>query len=216
MFKNIIISFYNERGNYKLAAERLAESLANFRGPCDVKIFEAEESIGAPPHTENPYAFKIYAFEAALKLGYKRILYLDSSVYAVNDYYSAFEHIEHDGYLMQESGHNVGQWCNDETLKYYNFTRQEASTMPMYGNAGMLGLDFSQSVPRQFFHWWKIAMQDGLFKGSWEDHRHDMTCGSIIANGLRMKYQPGDQILQYAAPEDPVQNNTIIFKAQGL
>jgi hypothetical protein len=216
MFNSIVISFFNDRGNYKAAADRLFKSLGEFVGPADVEIFNGEASIGAPPHEENPYAFKIYCFEEALKRGYKNILYLDSSVYAIKDYTRAFDLIERDGYLMQESGHYVGQWCNDETLQYFGFTREEAMTMQMYGNAGMLGLDFSQEIARNFFHRWQHAMRAGMFKGSWSDHRHDMTCGSIIATGLRMKYQKGDEILQYAAPEDPVNNNTIIFKAQGI
>jgi hypothetical protein len=212
----VVISFYNGRGNYTNAAMRLLDSLYDFPDIADVQIFGGEETIGAPKHEDNPYAFKIYAFEAALRMGYQKILYLDSSVYAVRDYTRAFDLIEEDGYLMQESGHNVGQWCNDVTLQYWGLTREEASTMPMYGNAGMLGLDFRDSTARDFFRRWRKCMEDGMFKGSWDDHRHDMTNGSIIANAYRMKYQPGDQILQYAAPEDPLQNDTIIFKAQGI
>ena len=43
-----------------------------------------------------------------------------------------------------------------------------------------------------------------------------MTCGSIIANQLGMKYHSGNTILQYAAPEDEPINETIVFKAQGI
>ena len=72
-------------------------------------------------------------------------------------------------------------------------------------------------------------MLAGLFKGNWDNstgsesedprckgHRHDLAIGSIFANYLEMKYQKGDEILEYAAPEAPIKNDTIIFKAQGL
>lgn len=211
-----IITFCNDRGNYRAGAARLAMSLEEHWNHGSWLILNGEEQIGAPLHKENPYAFKIYAIEKALSMGYDEILYLDSSVFAVKDVEPAFDMIRNQGYLMQYSGHFVGQWCNDQTLKYYEYTRQEAMSMPMYGNAGMLGLDFKDPLVRLFFKKWKQAMLDGMFKGSWDDHRHDMTCGSIIAYRLDMKFEPGDQILQYAAPEDAPNNDSIIFYAQGL
>lgn len=214
--KRAIVTFANDRGNYRKAADRLSDSLKKF-SDVPLQIYTNESWIGAPLHQDNPYAFKIFCIENTLKnSGTQQVLWLDSSVYAVKDIQPIWDLIDRDGYVMQEAGHVVGNWCNDNTLMYYNLTREDALKIPMYGNAGLLGLDFSKSVSRHFFHWWKIAMECGLFKGSWDDHRHDMTCGSIIANRLCMKYQPGDTILQYAAPEDPVLNDSIIFKAQGL
>lgn len=213
--RKVVISLGNGRGNYGLALGRLAKSITdNWNG--DVLFFTDEAQIGAPRHEDNPYAFKVYAFEQAMKRGYTQILWLDSSVYAIKNIQPAFDLIERNGYLMQEAGHFVGNWCNERTLRYWELDRQQAMKMPMYGNAGMLGLDVANPIAMAFFRLWKKSMLDGQFKGSWEDHRHDMTNGSIIANLLGMKYQPGDTLLQYAAPEDPVLNDSIIFKAQGL
>ena len=89
-------------------------------------------------------------------------------------------------------------------------------TNKMYGNAGFLGLDFETGIANHFFLEWNAAMMNGAFRGDWSDHRHDMTCGSIIANRLGMKFQSGNELLEYAGPDDPVKNNTIIFKAQGI
>lgn len=212
---NCIISFANNRGNYYAALDRLENSL---HGRFDGHFigYRDEASIGAPPHLENPYAFKVYAFRAAFKAGFRKILYVDSCVFAVADVQPAFDLIEKDGYLMQEAGHYLRNWCNDATLQGLGLTREDLGDWLMYGNAGMLGLDFDHPTAKAFFFQWALAMEAGLFKGSWDDHRHDMTLGSIIANQLGMKYQPGDQILQYARPDEPVQNETIIFKANGL
>jgi hypothetical protein len=54
--------------------------------------------------------------------------------------------------------------------------------------AGLFGLNMEYLICREFFSKWEKAKNDGVFKGSWDDHRHDMTCGSIIANDLKMKF----------------------------
>ena len=42
-------------------------------------------------------------------------------------------------------------------------------------------------------------MNAGCFKGSWANHRHDMTCGSIIANqmGLTKDWSDGGHYFAY-------------------
>ena len=210
-----IISFANNRGNYYKAIARLGASLQNnFNGTFIAYVDES--SVGAPLHTENPYAFKVYCFRKALEAGYTKILYLDSSVYAIKNVQPAFDLITRDGYLMQEAGQYIERWCNDETKRYFNWPHPGEEYDVMYGNAGMLGLDFNTDIARTFFKEWDKAMQYGFFKGSWADHRHDMTCGSIIANRLGMKFQKGDEILQYAQPTDVPHNDSIIFYAAGM
>ncbi len=213
--KNAIVSFANEHGNYLKGLERLGDSLkGKFDG--DFFGFEGEESIGAPRHEDDPYAFKVYAIDKLLAMGYTKILWLDSSVYAVCNVQQVFDEIAANGYIMQDAGHMVGNWCNDSTLEYFGITRRLAMGMPMYGNAGMLGLDMENDTARDFFERWKQSMLSGCFKGSWLNHRHDMSCGSIIANMLGMQYVRGDEWLQYGGEDDAALNETIVFKAQGM
>lgn len=214
---NCIISFANSRGNYVKALERLNESLrnnlnGNFIG------FIGEDSIGAPAHTDNPYAFKVYAFKKAIQAGYKKILWLDSSVFAIKKVQPIFDEIEKDGFIFQKAGHKAGTWTNDFTLNYFGVTRDETMKMEMIGNAGFLGLNFDMPAPNEFFKKWEAAMNAGCFKGSWDNHRHDMSCSSIIVNqmGIISLAKHGDQWLQYAGVFDETLNNTIILKAQGL
>lgn len=211
-----IVSLANDRGNYHKALDRLAESIRVHGGGIPFFGFRSEAEVGAPPHLENPYAFKLYAIEKVRNMGYTQILWLDSSVYAVADIAPAFWHIDSFGYLMQDSGHVLGNWSTDELLEAGGISREYAMNIPMYGNAGMLGLDFTVRACNMFFQTWWVFMKAGLFKGSWDNHRHDMSCGSLIAWMYNFKYIPGNQILQYAAPEDPLLNDSIIFKAQGL
>lgn len=212
--RRCVVSLCNDRGRYRENMERLRQSLIdNFDG--DFLGFDGEESIDSPKHEDNPYAFKIYAIEKAIEKGYKSVIWLDSSVFAIKKLDPIFDEIEKYGYIMQEAGHMVGTWCNDFTLDYFDITRDEAMKMPMYGNAGFLGLDLKNEIAVTFFTKWANSMLAGCFKGDWSNHRHDMTAGSIIANILGMEFKKGDEWLEYASPGTPPKNETIILQAQG-
>jgi hypothetical protein len=202
----------------------------NFKWGGDLLFFTNNAAFPeCPEHHDNPYAFKVYAFKEAIRRGYETILWLDASVYCEKSPIPVFEHIEKHGYIMQEAGHLVGTWANDKALAYYGISRDEAMQMPMYGNAGFLGLSVHNAKAMKFLNMWDEAQLAGLFKGRWSNeaktesederckgHRHDMSCGSIIANILKMEYVSGNEWLQYKAPNEPAANETIIFGGQGI
>ena len=216
-------------GNYIVGQDRLRSTLSGFYDG-DLLFFTDENQFGSPTHKENPYAFKTYAFQHALSLGYKKILWLDASIYAIKDITPVWDIIERDGYIMQNAGWNCGQWSNNKSLEYFGLTRDEALGMPMYGNAGLLGLDLNKELPKIFLERWHKASQDGIFKGAWNNnaitesddirclgHRHDMSVGSIIANLLDMSYINSSQIMQYgSAPFEQPMNDSICLKAYGI
>jgi hypothetical protein len=227
--KRVIVSLGT--GDYNRGRERLKSSLhlnQNYAG--DFYLFSEESEVGAPSHKENPYAFKIYAFELMRSKGYNQVLWVDCSVWALKTVTPVFDKITEDGYICQQAGHMVGRWTNDRTLDYFGITRDEAMEMEMYGNAGFLGLDFDQPIANHFFLLWKQSMLDGMFKGEWtnhtrtesrdercDGHRHDMSCGSIIRHQLGMKLQSGMDYLQYVHDGEKIpHNDTVCLFAQGL
>ena len=230
MSKRAVVSFCNNRGNYIKGMERLSKSLdGNFDG--DFVGFTYEESVGAPPHLENPYAFKIYCIEKAVEMGYDKILWVDASVLAIRNVNITFGEIEKDGMIFQEAGHMLGNWSSDKQLEYFGIKRDEAMSIRMIGNAGFLGFDFTNPIAIKFFQLWKQSMLDGCFKGAWNNNnktesqderckgsRHDMSCSSAIVYklGLDKLMKKGDEWLEYAPPESLPKNETIIWKAQGL
>lgn len=210
MNRRTIVSFANNRSNYMSRIKRQEESLKD-DGNADYFPIINEETVGAPNHLDNPYAFKIYCIDYVRSLGYNQILWLDSSIQVMQNTKPVWDIIEEEGYFIQYSGWNVGKWCNDQTLDYFCISRDEAAKMDMYGNCGLLGLNFEHNIAIEFYELWKKSMIDGFFKGSWDNHRHDMTCGSIIANKLNMKMQRGDQWLSYAKEGQPIKDKSIIF-----
>jgi len=225
----VILNFAKD-GNYLKGQKRLSDSLNN-HGYRSARMFYTDETeLGSEPHFENPYNFKIHAFDKAIAAGYTYILWVDASVYTVRPVAPLFEIIEREGYIMQEAGHMAGSWTNDKTLEYFGVTRDEAMNMPMYGNAGLLGLNTNNKTAMDFYSAWRQSMIDGMFKGAWHNndktesdderckgHRHDMSCGSIIANRLGMKYYKGDEILQYTYGVDrEPKSDKIILLAEGL
>lgn len=191
-----------------------------------------EKTVGAPLQRDNPYAFKIYAIQHARDLGFTEILWLDASVYAVQSVQPIFDRMKYLGLFMEEAGHYVGNWASDKVLNYFGITRDDAMQMTMY-SAGFSGFDFNNPIACEFFAEWKEAMLNGMFKGSWtntnfsesRDHRckgsrHDMTCGSIIANkhGLVKKgyYNPGGEFFAYIGPGYSAPKESAIFHLAGI
>lgn len=210
--RRAIVNFATDQ--YISGQRRLAESIINKN---ELFLYRKAEEIGAPPHNLEPYAFKIYAIDKVRERGIDQILWLDASVYAVKDPQPVFNWLTKHGIFMEEAGHYVGQWCNDETLNYFNITREQAMTMPMF-SAGFVGFDFRQEIAREFFARWKNAMLAGMFKGSWSNHRHDMTVGSIIANqmGLVPIYSKGGTFFSYIGPGFGEPSSTSVFHLAGM
>lgn len=180
-----------------------------------VVTYQDLQEIGSPEHSQNPYAFKLYAIEHAQKLGFKKILWLDASVYAVKDCTPVFDWLDEKGIFMEDSGHQVGNWCNEFTLNYFGITKDEALKMRMFA-AGYVGFDFTNKISIEFFARWKQSMLDGCFKGSWADHRHDMTAGSIIANQMGLSYSFHGQFFSYIGEVYGEPKETSVFHLKGL
>ena len=194
-----IVNLVNSNGNYINAQVRLEHSAYNNADKSfDFICFQNESQVNAPPHHDNPYAFKIYAIEKLREMGYTEIFWMDASLVMVADFSPIWEWIWQKGFFFEEAGHWAGSWCNEETLNYFGITREQAMTMPMFA-AGYCGFDFKNDKAQEFFAEWKESMLNGCFRGSWTDHRHDMTCASIIAHKHDMvkDYSSGGQFFAY-------------------
>lgn len=207
----IIVNFSTP--NYARGQQRLRQSLKGHK----MLMFDNYTAINSPTHQDSPYQFKIHAIEAGFEFD-DIVLWVDSSMFLVGDLSIIENIIKEDGYFMSEAGHWVGSWTNQFTRKYFNLTDEE-SRVPggqFMFSAGLLGLNRKSDIAMEFFRQWKSAALAGCFRGSWSDHRHDMTCGSIIAQRLGMRYQRGGQHMSYLGPGYSAPEKDSVFHLQGL
>jgi len=174
-------------------------------------------SLGSPDHSESPYQFKIHAIEAAFEFD-PVVLWVDASMWLVGDLLKIEALILRDGYFMSEAGHWVGSWTNPHTRDYFKLTKEESKVpggMFMF-SAGLLGLDKNNPLAMEFFTQWKASALAGCFRGDWANHRHDMTCASIIASRLGMRYHRGGEFMSYIGPGYNKPEPGSVFWLQGI
>ncbi len=203
---------YSER--YYQQIERLRQSLkSNFSGP--FYDFIGEESVHAPAHILNNYAFKVFSITHLKKAGFMQIFWIDSSCYAVKPIQPIFDYLDREGIFLESSGRTIGDWSNDECLEYFKITREQAHNIEMI-SSGFVGLDFDKEISKEFFYRWQETMCMGLFNGSWDNHRHDQTCASIIAWQMGLKLLPDNTYFAYVGLGYKPPRETAVFHLQGI
>jgi hypothetical protein len=207
----IIVNFAT--GHYLKGQQRLANSLNGYKK----LMLTGYPTINSPTHEQSPYEFKINSIESAWNHD-PVVLWVDASMWRVGDLSKIEDLIIKDGYFMTESGHWTGQWTNQFTKNYFKTTEEEMKVpggMFMF-SAGLLGLNRNSPIAVEFLRQWKESAKAGCFKGDWKDHRHDMSCGSIIAQRLGMKYQRGGEFMSYIGPGYSQPEAGSVFYLQGI
>lgn len=183
--------------------------IASLKDKTDATIlsWQSEDEVGAEPHEVNNYAFKPMAIVKAYEMGYRQILWLDASMDAIKDLSPLFEVIERDGYFFQWSGWFNNQWTNGHAKDY--FGTDEGIMI----SSGVLGLDLTNPIAYQFMDKWTQAMRDGIFNGSWDNHRHDQTAASLIAYKMGLKIHDEKEYFAYGKQTD---NENVLILADGI
>lgn len=171
---------------YPEGQRRLAKSLDEHGETTDRLFWTNRLPKHSPSHKVHPYAFKVYAFLAALMNSYDQVLWLDSSVMLCRPIDQVWEWTTEDGYCFGNDGWFVGQWANDNALNIMGLARDEAWKIPLM-DGKLIALDLNSEVGMNFLRGWKDYADKGVFQGGWTDHRHDITAGSVVAHRLGMK-----------------------------
>lgn len=172
---------------YPRGQQRLGKSLDRFGEDAD-RLFLADWPTG-PRHEEVPYGFKVSVFHMAERRGAELCLWIDSSCWQVRSFSPVWAQIKRDGYLLGQEGWTVGQWCNDEALALVGKTREEANEITLV-EGKFLGLDLTHKTGREFLDRWQHYRDLGVFNGSWENHRHDITAAGFIAHDMGLTLTP--------------------------
>lgn len=194
---------------YRRGQNRLWDSL-QYKTDAKMLFFDKEEDVAASSHAEMNYSFKPMSFIKAYEMGYRQILWLDASMRAIKNLEPIFEIIEKDGYFFQDSGWPNSRWTNAAALEYFGTNAGEMLS------SGVLGIDLDSTIGYQFFDKWTQAMRDGMFNGSWDDHRHDQTCASLIAYQMGLKLQPGNTFFVYGSDDEITISEQTVLLADGI
>lgn len=196
---------------YPTAQARLQRSLSAVEYLGARLVWTNEVPPGSPSHQDNPYAFKVWAFREAQRLGYDVVLWVDASCWAIKHPKPLFDIIARDGYLLFDNGANVGDWCTDEAMALLNRSREELRQIQMVA-CTIMGLDFRTGIGCEFLDHWQRMSQQGVFRGPWKNdngeassdptvkgHRHDQVAAGVIAHDMGLKLTSSHGLYAYEA-----------------
>jgi hypothetical protein len=204
MKDSVIVSFAKKgRENYPSAFPRLIASArdAGFTGDfilCAPELPATEIHGGVfnqpdlplPPHQEIPYGFKPTLVNIARGLGYKRVLWCDSTIFFVRNAMDVFDTIAFKGVLLFDNpGCPETHWTSDDCLAKMGCSAEEASQITQ-AMACVMGFDFDNPQAHSVFDEWFDFGKDGVcFQGrsgsqrpEFRAHRHDQSVISYLAH----------------------------------
>lgn len=217
-----IINSHNKIGWYGIGQKRLERSLIYHGSTADHLFFDDWQT---DIDRTCPYNIKIDAIETAISMGHERLLWLDCSVWAINNPMPIWDIIEHEGYYLCNLGYNCAQICNDRVLEYFKVTRDEAENM--WGCiSGIVGLNLSHPTGKEIAEQWIRAARDGMFYGDRNYNpnessdprfmfsRQDQSALSLIAAKMGLKMHDQGIHVSYYHPERD--QSKLIFLMHGI
>lgn len=133
-----------------------------------------------------PFAFKVCSFKEAQRLGYERVLWLDSSIVPLVDLDTVFTTIGKKGYFSVENTVSVGPWCNEKAASYFGYSLKETYNIKCC-QAGVLGVDFKTEIGQKIIDRWHKAAED---ENAFYSARSDQTALSLILHQCNLQSQP--------------------------
>ena len=185
--ENCIILYSSFNQNYPNGLKRLVQAISksDFRGHVYYRF-------GGWPNTAAgdlvlahvPFAFKICFFREVQALGYKRALWLDTSILPVPtmSLNRIFSMIEQQGHFIQKNTHEIGPFMNEEAARAFGLDLQQAADIPSIP-AAILGFDFTHPVMLQVLDKLYKAAHDPI---AFYSARSDQNALSIILHQLQI------------------------------
>jgi hypothetical protein len=225
MKKTCIVNAYVGQGWFREGQKRLEQSLKDHS--IDVDFFAWGSDIIDSEYyaVDCPYTVKASAIDACIKRGYERIIWLDCSVTVLKPLDEWLKIIDRDGYYFMAGGWNCAQECNDKSLEYFGYNRDEAELLPCLWSC-IFAFDLTNPQAKAVCDLFLQSCLDGVFHGSrhhdnqskdkrFLHHRQDQSALSLAYHkvGLDKLYSPN--IHMYYAGFNNKQLDTNIFKVQG-
>lgn len=183
----IIFSSFNQR--YPLGVKRLVQTIINsdYKG-------HLYYQIGGWPNIENgdlkllhvPFGFKPCFFKEMQLLGYKRVLWLDSSILPAPgiSLNTIFNMIQRIGFFIQANDHTIEKYMNDESAKAFGITIEDSKHI-MSCSAAIIGFDFTNPLACRLFDAWYTAAHHPF---AFFSDRSDQNALSILIHQMELSH----------------------------
>lgn len=186
---DIIVSYASKgREDYLTMSKKLEESLQGY----PYRIYRDElptpKGVKCYTHSQTPYGFKFTIIQQLREEGYKRIIWLDSSMWVHKNPFELFD--KSPVIAFHNLGHDLGDYISDKAVE--NLGNPDINIKQTWG--GAIGFDFDNPKVISIFD--QIIEQIEL--GSFQDgtstrkgfiaHRHDQAVMSVIfeRNGIEL------------------------------
>lgn len=222
MSKRCIINAYAGAGWYKDGQDRLRQSVPD---GIDLLLFnDAELSESIYYKASCLYTIKSASIHKAIIMGYTQILWLDCSVQIISDLQPLWDIINKDGYFFMAGGWNCAQECNDMSLNYFGYSRDNAELLHSLWSC-IFAFDLNNKKAKEVCDLFLQSALDGVFNGSRQHdgqsddkrfmhHRQDQSALSLAFHKIGLKtFHPPQIYMWYVGMSEKKETN--IFKVQG-
>jgi hypothetical protein len=229
----LLISFASKgREDYNKAQRRNIDcAKRNFE--CDFLYYSLDSSIlehngieihsglptECPSHQDVPYGFKPYLFREAYLLGYRQIMWLDSTMMVLRDLTPIFDMMKKNGVVaFHNEGHPLYKWISQKAIANTGVSLSKVTYQIM---ACALGFDLSHPMGKKVFKEWLALSRDGE---SFQNnpclnpnyhHRHDQACLSALLWKIPFKLLPYGYLV-YEAHSDGYEGRPIYLMNKGI
>jgi hypothetical protein len=145
------------------------------------RLYYSDYPDGCPTQKDRQYAFKIYAIDAAIKAGFRYILWIDSSLAPIYRIDPLWHAIARDGWYVPPQFNGIthgrewrrwestvhatlSEWCSDAALSVFGISRTDAKAIPLV-MTGLLGLDMGNPLGRRIWQSHRALYDAGVFDG---------------------------------------------------
>lgn len=167
----------------------------------DMLLWDDVLPVSSRTHSESPYGFKVHAINAAYKMGYTSILWLDSPAYAVKEDISPiFDKIEKEGYYAMSHIDPLEKYVSNVALSKFRFIDREDLIGHNLPSGSCYGFDIKSTFGEMIFRRLCEFERDGHFNYP-PPHRHDETILALIMLAYSMPVFTFDPLFQSDSTE---------------
>lgn len=177
--ENCVVLYSSFNLNFKQGQERLIEHIKNSDYKGHILSYHGgwpDLEGGSLVLAHVPFAFKSCIIKEAQALGYKRILWLDSSILPLTSLSNIFNWIKDKGYFAVANYHSIEDYCSPQAAGYFGFNLKNTGNL-VSCQAGFLGVDVTRDEGR--------TILDEFYKAAFDEYayyspRSDQSALSLI------------------------------------